>query len=523
VIKISRSGRRLESAPTRLQWLGYVMAGAACALTTIAAALLESYFDLANIVMLFLLTVVLIAVAFGRGPAVIASFISVALFDFFFVPPTLSFTVADAQYLLTFAVMLAVALMTAHLTAGLKQQAHAAALREERTRALYETARELTGALTVHQAARIVRHFLRDAVEAESVVFVEAEGHRFAPVTGEHGKQDIQVIHIPADELDVRYLVENVAATGCRTVFDSMAYFPIKAAERARGVLVVSFGGDPVKLQENAKLIEAVASLMAIVVERLHYVDVARARELEMQAERLRSSILSALSHDIRTPLTALTGLADSLVHAKPGLAPQQREFAEALRAQAMRLNRLVANLLDMAKLNAGRIRLRKEWQPVEEVIGSSLTLLEGSLAAHVVHVDVPEDLPLLEFDAVLVERVLCNLLENAGKYAPPGTRIELSARDAGDAVEVTVRDHGPGVPESGRAEIFDMFVRGEKESTRPGVGLGLAICRAIVEAHGGTIAVVNESGGGARFTFTLPKGQPPAMCSERQPAPLTS
>ena len=274
-------------------------------------------------------------------------------------------------------------------------------------------------------------------------------------------------------------------------------------------------------LDEHRELLETVASLVAIAIERLHYVEVANSAQLQMVSERLRSSILSAVSHDLRTPLTALVGLADSLSIAKPPLPDQHGGTAEAIRDQALRLSGLVGNLLDMARLTAGEVKLRKEWQPLEEVIGSSLKLLEKNLADHPVAVRLPAELPLLEYDAVLIERVLCNLLENAAKYSPPGSPIEISARRLDTAVEVAVCDHGPGIPAGQSPDIFGMFVRGARESAKPGVGLGLAICRAIIEGHGGSISAGNRAEGGARFVFTLPAGNPPTV-EDEEPAPGT-
>jgi two-component system sensor histidine kinase KdpD len=271
--------------------------------------LLTDYFDLANIVMLFLLTVLLVAVWLGRGPAVMAAFLSVALFDFFFVPPKLSFAVNDAQYLLTFAVMLAVALITGALTAGLRRQAQVASSKEARTRALYEMARELSGVLSVEQAAGILRRFAADMVRAQVEVFI----------AGDDGKLQVVGDALTRDLVFDRPIVELAYGGGDFIPLDSNGYFPLNASSRTRGVMAVSFAQDDMlALVEHRELLDAVASLMAIVIERLHYAEVAGRSELETRAERLRSSILSTLSHDIRTPLTVLTGLADSLVAAHP-------------------------------------------------------------------------------------------------------------------------------------------------------------------------------------------------------------
>ena len=497
-----------QTSGTRIAY-GYGVASLACGTTTAIAVPLSEYFDLANIVMLFLLAVVLVAVRYGRGPAVLSAFLSVALFDFFLVPPRFSFAVNDIQYLLTFAVMLTVALITGQLTAGLKRQADLASTRERRTRALYEMSRELAGALTMSQVTAIARRFLRNVVQADAVLLLPAGS----------GQLDLAV--------DAGDDARRIEMSMARMAFDSgpctdldavnpVGYFPLKAPTRVRGVMaVVCDDRSTAPLLEHHELLETVASLVAIAVERMHYVEVANNAQLQMVSERLRSSILAAVSHDLRTPLTALVGLADSLAVGKPPLPLQQRESAAAIRDQAIRLSGLVSNLLDMARLNAGDVKLRKEWQPLEEVIGSSIKLLERSLLDHPVSVQLAADLPLLEFDAVLIERVFCNLIENAAKYSVAGSSIEISARCVDKAVEIAVCDHGAGIPAGRAAEFFEMFVRGARESATPGVGLGLAICRAIVEAHGGTIMADNRAQGGACFMFTLPTGNPPVIEAE--------
>jgi len=240
-----------------------------------------------------------------------------------------------------------------------------------------------------------------------------------------------------------------------------------------------------------------------------------------MESERLRNSLLSALSHDLRTPLAALVGLAESLTLTGPPLSGSQRESAQAIAEEARRMNALVNNLLDMARIQSGDVKLRREWQPFEEVVGSALKAAQLPLLRHRIETDLDPALPLVEFDATLIERVLYNLLENAGKYTPDGTRVRLSAAVSGADLLVAVTDNGPGLPKGQEQSIFDKFTRGTRESATPGVGLGLAISRAIVEAHHGRIWAENASGGGARFCFTLPLGTPPSTPPEeaREPA----
>lgn len=488
----------------------YFGALAACGIAAAVAAALHPYLELSNTVMLFLLAVLLVAVRWGRGPAVLAAFVSVGLFDFFFVPPRFSFAVSDVQYLITFVVMLAVALITGHLTAGLRLQATLAKRKHEQTHALYEMAKDLAGALTLKQVSDIVDRFLQTQLGLNATLLTPDANASLSAVVASDFQIDMQYALLAYEQGQV-IEDKNVSAFGHGAI-----YFPLCSPMRVRGVLIVAVRGRSLSaLHEQKPLLSTLASLVAIAVERLHYVEVAQTAQLETASERLRSSILSALSHDLRTPLTVLVGLAESLTLTKSALPTSALETAQAIREHALRLSGLVGNLLDMARLHAGRVHLRKEWQPLEEVVGASLQILGPSLHAHRVVTDLAPDLPLLELDAVLIERVLCNLLENAAKYAPALSTITIQASVMGEKVAIGVCDEGPGFPTTGDRAVFEMFVRGKPESAIAGAGLGLAICRAVVEAHAGTITALNREGAGACVTFTLPLGVPPNLPQE--------
>lgn len=486
-------------------------------LTCIAVALLvlplRDAIELANIVMLFLLAVFFVAVRLGRGPSVMAAFSAVGLFDFFFVPPHLSFAVSDVQYLLTFFVMLTVGLVTTHLVSGIRAQTALARQAEQEARELYQLARELAGALTVTQVTDIARQFLAKQRRLETAFFFpDAQRELKRASCPGHGPATLE-LGFARSAFDRGELVELDALAGSGM---SALYFPLLTPLCCRGVLAVSpLDQDEEVMRAQRPLLVAVASLIAIAVERLHYVDVAHQAQLDMSAERLRNSILSALSHDLRTPLTSLVGQADALALSKAPLADAERESALAIRDQAQAMGRMLGNLLDMARLQSGRISLRREWQPLDDVLGAVLRLLGPALAAHDVRIQLAPTLPLVAFDAVLMERVLGNLLENAAKYSLPGSVIELMARTDTSHLEVMVCDQGPGFPPSRIPDVFGLFTRGVPDSLKPGVGLGLAICRAIVEAHGGTIVAENRPVGGACVRFTLPLGTPPEIEEE--------
>ena len=495
----------LHSSPVRG---GYFKAALACLAATALTLPLRGVVDAANIVMIFLLVVALVAVRLGSGPAILAAFGGVALFDFFFVPPHFSMAVADAQYLITFAVMLAVALVIGQLAARLREKAVLAAQREEEMRALYDMARELSGAIAAEQVGEIVRGFLARRLDLEAVLYVPRADDTLLAIPAAQGGECCQD-HVRAVHAQGRSMFLAAEESGYRPALA----LPLASPLRTRGVLLV-FGehAEQVCAAERRPLLDAVASLTAIVVERLHYGEVLQEVTLRMESERLRSALLSAVSHDLRTPLTVLVGMADALTLGRPALPAPALESAVAIREQALRLSELVHNLLDMARLQTGKLVLNKEWQPLEEVVGSSLKAMAGLLGGREIRVELAPDLPPLEFDAVLLERVFCNLLENTAKYAPQGA-IVIAAQVAGEAVEVSVADAGPGLPENLRDSAFEPFERGSH--TAAGVGLGLAICRAIVEVHGGSIRAEPRPEGGTRMMFTLPLGTPPLLEEE--------
>ena len=487
-------------------WPRYAWAAAASVAITLALSPLRDALDLANIVMLFLLGTVGVALKLGRGPAALAAVLNVAAFDFFFVPPRLSFSVHDVQYLVTFAVMLVVGLLTGQLTAGLRFQARISSERERRAQSLFELTRELSAALESSQVVELGQAAVQRNFGGQALVLTT-------------DSRDLLVVpENPPPGFDASvadWAFRNAQAAGLATstlAAQSWHYVPLKAPMRVRGVLALQ----PSKprwlmIPEQMQQLDTLARQIAIAVERVHYVNIAQQAVVEMESERLRNALLAAISHDVRTPLTALIGLAETLRRSQPALTQAQADTAQALADQARELNALVSNLLDMARLQSGAVNLRMEWQSIEEVVGSAIRAAQPALAGKPVQTELPSDLPLVEFDAALIERVLVNLLENAAKYA--AAPIVISAQATDDALVLTVRDHGPGLPAGlkGREQVlFDKFTRGEAESATPGVGLGLAICKSVVDAHRGEISAANAVDGGAEFKIRLPRKPPP-------------
>lgn len=499
----------LESPERRkAKRLRYLWATITCVAVTLISMPLAAHFDRSNIVAVFILTVVLVGVRLGRGPAALAAVLSVCGFDFFFVPPRFSFAVSDVQYLLTFCIMLAVGLITGQLTAGLRFQARVASHREERARSLYEFARELSGAVQVEQVVKMSDDSIRRTFRANAALLLPDAGGR---LTASLSNPDAGLA-VEIGTAQWAFDRGQPAGFGTDTLPGSeVLYIPLRAPTKARGVLAVkAHNRRLLRIPEQRQLLDTFAALIAIALERVHYVGVAQNALLKMESERLRNSLLAALSHDLRTPLTVLVGLAESLALTAPKLSSAQQETAEAIQDEAHRMSTMVSNLLDMARIESGEVTLNLQWQPLEEVVGAALEAARGMLQRHSVVVQLPRDLPLVKFDAVLIERVLVNLLENVSKYTPPGSTVTLSAQVLGDQLSVSVADNGPGLPVGREEAVFQKFARGERESSTPGVGLGLSICRAIIESHQGKITAASRPGGGAIFTFTLPLGHPP-------------
>jgi len=518
-VALASDGRAADRDPARatgvhekdaIRWGDYAWSAFICGAVTLVVAPLTARLVEANLVMIFLLAVVGVAVRFGRGPAVLASVLTVLMFDFFYVPPRLSFSVSDAQYLVTFGVMLVVALVIGQLTAGLKFQARVSRLREDRMRAMYAMSRDLSGALMPEQIAQIGARFMKSEFGATSALIVADMADRLhgpEPSEGQPQGLDVGVAQWAFDHGEP-------AGHGTDTLAASpVLYLPLKAPMRMRGVLAIGTeSATRLAGPEQRRLLDTCASLLAISLERVHYVDVARTVTVQMESERLRNSLLAAISHDVRTPLSALVGMAESMTRMQLPPASPALETAHRIQDAALRMNSLVSNMLDMARLQSGPVQLDRQWQPIEEVVGTSLKAMSHLLENRRVKVDLAADLPPVDIDSVLFERVLCNLLENAAKYTPAGSPVTLGARVVGDDIAITVEDEGPGLPKGRETAIFDMFERGRKESATPGVGLGLAICRSIVEAHGGKIRGETRPDGGARFTIDLPRGEPPSL-----------
>jgi two-component system sensor histidine kinase KdpD len=491
--------------PAQTDWPGYGEALAIVGLCTGVARLMFQHFSLSNLIMVYLMGVVAVAARRGRGPTVLASVLSVATFDFFFVPPFYSFAVSDTQYLVTFAVMLVVALVISGLTVRIRAQADLARNRERRTAALYAMSRELASTRGVDDLLDIAIRHIVDVFPAEvSVLLPDASGRLVArPVPAATLRTDA------AEQAVAQWVYEHreLAGLGTATLPGAAAlYVPLIGSRGAAGVLGVK-PSEPRAFDspEQLHLLETFANQTALAIERATLADEAQASQVRMETERLRNSLLSSVSHDLRTPLATITGAATTILESGARLDQRtQQELLESVRDEAERLNRLVQNLLEMTRLESGALQLHKDWHPVEEVVGAALGRLAKSLGARRVTVSIPPDLPLVKIDDVLIEQVFVNLLDNAVKYTPPDSAIRVIVTATDQSVTAEVADHGPGLPKGQEALVFEKFYRASPDGRR-GAGLGLAICRGVVLAHGGRIWAHNLPEGGVAFLFTLP------------------
>jgi len=485
------------------------IATAACAATVLVAEELSKFFDTPNLMALFVLTVVVVSLRLGRAAAIWGAVLSVLSFDFFFIPPVLSFAISDTQYVFTLAMILIIALVASEVGSRLRADARNAQAGERREAAVARVARDLFGAVKAKQIAEICTATISQLFEARVAVILPDSSARLQG-TSTGGFEDLSVAQWAYDHVQrVGRGTDTLSAAGA-------LYLPLKAPIQCRGVLAIQpLDWKSIEDSDDKRLLEACCSSIAVALERIHFAQVAQDTLVRMEGERLRNSLLSAVSHDLRTPLTAIRGLAETLEREADLSEGDRTELAAAIRYQAEGLQRMVTNLLDVARMQRAGVRLNREWHSLDEIVASALSRLAPALFERNVQTNLPSDLPLLEVDASLIERVLVNLVDNALKYTPADATISIGAKTVGESMSCFVEDNGPGLPPGDAEHLFEPFVRGRKESAISGVGLGLALCRSIVGAHGGTIRAEAARASGTRFEILLPLGSPPEVEEE--------
>ncbi len=462
-------------------------------------------FNRVNIAMLYLLPVLYSALRFGRGPAFFAASLGVVLFDFFFVPPVLNFSVSDFRYLISFNVFLMVAGLTATLASRLRAQLKEATRREEQTSILYRISRQMVSLTDLASMIATLEQQVSNALHMPVVIVLpQADGRMVVEKTADHAWLN------ELDQTFASWAFHHGQMCGRGTEYFKEAaglYLPLKTEANVYGVLCIHIGLSVPSLDlERMTLVEALSSLAAISIARFKLEEEAKVAHLAAESERLRTVLLDSISHELRTPLASIIGAATGILEGEGVLdVADHRELIATLRAEAVRMNRLVTNLLNMVRLESGMMRLRKQWCDIEDLIGVALHQLRESLAEREVTVDLPDDLPGVHVDSVLIEHVLVNVLSNAIKYSPEKSEIALHAYVVDHTMRVAIKDQGMGIATEERARIFEKFYRSPRNKHITGTGLGLAICKGIALAHGGDIWVEAADSVGSTLVLSLP------------------
>jgi two-component system sensor histidine kinase KdpD len=490
-------------APAGIRWERYAWAVAVTVACTLLAWGMYPHFELSNLVMIYLLGVTVAGLKLGRGPSALAALLGVAAYDFFFVPPRFSFAVSDAQYLVTFAAMVTIALVIATLTASVRQQTRVAGARERRTALLYAMSRELSVTRGIPAMARVAVRHVAEVFESQATVLLpDAAGQLHFPA-----EPPLEASFRGADLAVAQWVADHGrrAGLGSDTLPAARGlYVPLGDERRTVGVLaVLPDNARRVLLPEQSHLLQTFAGQIALALERVQLAEIAVQSSLAAERETLRNTLLSSISHDLRTPLAVMAGAGSTLAQHGATLDEAARvQLARSIETTAREMSELVSNVLDLVRLESGQVALRRDWQTLDDLVGSALTRHQESLRSHKVEMRLPADLPPVWVDGTLIVQLFANLFDNIGKYTPPGTRVSVSAVPLGDFVQISVEDEGPGLPAGDPARLFEKFQRGQDEG----------IAQAIVRAHGGEIEAQRREGGGARFVFTLPCSEGPGV-----------
>lgn len=485
---------------------GYIQALLLLIVATLINQLLKVVVAPTNLVMLYLLAVVIASVRWGYGPAIVTSTLSVLIFNYFFVPHEYTLLVEDAQYILTFIGLFVVGMTIAYLNNRLQQQAAAVTRREEQTSELYSMSRDLVTTTNQQQIIDAVLQHIHDTFHAEAAILIFGDGKLHL-----HGKT--ANFYLEANDYKIAgWTYEHLRHAGCGTPRWSYSHsicVPLATAQEKLGVLVLRIASQISEDSEYRHLIDSFANQAALAIEAARLATEAQQMQLLRDREKLQSALLNSISHDLRTPLVSIAGALSTLKDNTLMLTEAARQdMVEGAWQDVQRLNRTVANLLDMTRLQSGMIRLQLNWFHVQELIANTRTQLKDRLATHQLVVDVPSDLPLIEIDLTLMVQVMVNLLDNAVKYSSEDTTIEITARYTDDTLWIEIADEGIGIPDADLPYIFDRFYRADLNGGIGGTGLGLSICEGIVATHHGTITAENRPTGGTVFRVTLPLQQ---------------
>jgi len=496
--------KALRRPHPKIPWPGHLGAVALVAGVSLFCWLIQPFFSPTNMVMFYLLAVVVAAIRLGRAPAILAAFLGVLAFDWFFVPPAFTFEVANSEYLVTFAALFTVGVVISTLVARGRERAEAMWLRELQTASLYYLSRDLAMAADTFAIIKAVHRNLGESLHGEPLFFQPIGDQLEFVDSGEGPTPDLKEQAVAA----WAFRNQQQAGRGTDTLGSAeFLYLPLKGAASLMGVLGVKLAQeDDYTSQQHRLLLDAFAGQTAMALERVNLTQQAGQAQILATRENLERALLNSISHDLRSPLASITGILTTLREQGTALSEQaQDELLATACGEAARLNRFVGNLLDMTRIEAGGVKLK--WEPcdLQDLVGCALAHLETRLAGRPVNIGVPGDLPVVLLDMVLMNQVLVNLLENSIKFSPPGSAIDLAVRVERRHLLIEIGDRGQGLPEPELKKIFDKFYMVPMPEGGGGTGLGLSICKGIIEAHGGTIKAENRDGGGLKIIVRLP------------------
>jgi len=489
----------------------YLWAVISVSIVTVIGKIVTPYFDLINIVLLYLLPVLVSAVRWGRGPSFCSSFLGVLTFNFFFVPPIYTFEVGNMQHLFVLVVFLLVALVTSTTATKLRDELEKATERENRTLTLYTLSREIAAETDLEQVLKSVIDRVAETLNVAAIVLIQDQN---TDVLHEIAATRDNTVLDETEYTVARWVLEHGQPAGKGLgIFEgahSLFFFPVKAEDKTLAVLGIRSNIKNATLSsEQRQLIETFTNLAAVAIVRLQLAKEAEQAKWLAESERLHRTLLNSISHDFRTPLASITGALTSLLAEGSVYSPETREiFLHTIKEEAHRMNRFIENLLDMVRLESGTLKLNMKWCDIQDIIGVVLRETRDTLQGHPLQIDIPQDLPSFKADFILIEQVIINLLENAAKYSFPGSTITISAICRDKSLFLTVADPGPPIPKTEQEHIFDKYYRLRSSRPASGTGLGLSICKGIIEAHGGGIAVDSSPEYGNRFTFCLPASE---------------
>ncbi len=505
--RVNTPGVPRQTPPHGYSYMPFLMSVFMMLILTILIAPIRSFLGTINISMLYLLPVLISAARWGRIPAFVTAAMGVVTFDFFFVPPVLTFTVSDFRYLISFMIFLLTGLVTGTLSARLKSQVTYSRQNENRVSTLYSLSKDIAAVDKLENVLESIVRKVADTLDGQVVILLPDEKDKLDLRQSSNSPNFLN-----QSELAVAVWVYErgqKAGRGTETLGAAEAlYLPLSTEQGIQGVLGIRFDEtDGQFAPERIRLLEAFAGLAAVAMNRIKLAEEARQAHTLAESERLRTALFNSLSHDLRTPLASIIGAATGLLEDQNAVysAEARRDLLQTILQGADRMNRFVNNLLDMARLESGMLKLNKDWCDLQDIIGVAVNRLGTVLAGRRLEINVPPDLPLVQADYVLIEQVLINLLDNAQKYSEPDSTIVISTRRQGRQMEIAVANRGHGIPETDLSKVFDKFYRLSSPLQVSGSGLGLAICKGIVEAHGGSIWAENNDLGGVTITFTLP------------------